>query len=158
MGKSGPTATCNLNLSWVGLALGWGVRRFHNNIYMFSSQRNLVPGISQDTQSSIVIFIAFTRYMFSNTTASVSSSNRDSSGMMRRYDETRQTGPMTSPSPTTPRLKRKVCHVLTSHVERTVRLHDQCLRGMEHLPLRYGYSCGLSIGYCYGLMVVGFVT
>ena len=23
------------NFSWVGMALGWGVRRLHNNIHMF---------------------------------------------------------------------------------------------------------------------------
>ena len=27
----------NLIFSWVGLALGWGVRRFHTNIHMFSN-------------------------------------------------------------------------------------------------------------------------
>ena len=37
MGKSGPNATFNLIFSWVGLALGWGVHRFHNNTYMFST-------------------------------------------------------------------------------------------------------------------------
>ena len=36
MGKSGPNATFDLILSWVGLALGWGFRRFHDHIYMFS--------------------------------------------------------------------------------------------------------------------------
>ena len=41
VGKSGPNTTFNLILSWVGLALGWGVRRFHNNIYMFSSPTEL---------------------------------------------------------------------------------------------------------------------
>ena len=37
VGKSGPHATFNLFFSWVGLALGWGVRRFRNNIYTFSN-------------------------------------------------------------------------------------------------------------------------
>ena len=27
--------------SWVGLALGWGVRRFHNNIYVFPDPTEL---------------------------------------------------------------------------------------------------------------------
>ena len=27
----------NLNFSWTGLALGWGVRRFHDDIKMFSN-------------------------------------------------------------------------------------------------------------------------
>ena len=35
VGKSGPNATFTPNFSWVGLALGWGVRRFHNNIDIF---------------------------------------------------------------------------------------------------------------------------
>ena len=36
--KSGPNATFDLIFHRVGLALGWGVRRFHNNIlYMFSN-------------------------------------------------------------------------------------------------------------------------
>ena len=35
VGKSGPIATFNLFFSWVGLALGWRVRRFHINICMF---------------------------------------------------------------------------------------------------------------------------
>ena len=35
LGKSGPNATFTLFFSWVGLALGWGVRRFHYHIYMF---------------------------------------------------------------------------------------------------------------------------
>ena len=33
VGKSGPSATFLPIFSWVWLALGWGVRRFHNNIY-----------------------------------------------------------------------------------------------------------------------------
>ena len=37
MGKNAPSATFNLFFSWVGLALGWGVRRFRNNIYTFSN-------------------------------------------------------------------------------------------------------------------------
>ena len=28
--------------SWVGVALGWGGRRFHNNIYMFSKSTRLM--------------------------------------------------------------------------------------------------------------------
>ena len=35
-GKSGPNANFNHFFLGLGLALGWGVRRFHNNIYMFS--------------------------------------------------------------------------------------------------------------------------
>ena len=35
-GEKAQNATFNLNFPWVGLALGWGVRRFHNNIQMFS--------------------------------------------------------------------------------------------------------------------------
>ena len=31
--KSGPNATFNPFFPWVGLALGWGVRRFHYNVY-----------------------------------------------------------------------------------------------------------------------------
>ena len=43
MGKSGPNATFNLFFSWVGLALGWGVRRFHNDIlYVFQPNIYLV--------------------------------------------------------------------------------------------------------------------
>ena len=39
----GPKATFKPNFSWVGSALGWGVRRFHNNIYMFyKTQQNVV--------------------------------------------------------------------------------------------------------------------
>ena len=37
VGKSGANATFN-HFSWAGLALGWGVRRFHNDIYMFSNK------------------------------------------------------------------------------------------------------------------------
>ena len=37
VGKSGPNATLNPFFLVVGLALGWGVRRFHYNIYMFSN-------------------------------------------------------------------------------------------------------------------------
>ena len=37
VGKSSSNATFNLIFSWVGLALGWGVRRFHNNTCMFSN-------------------------------------------------------------------------------------------------------------------------
>ena len=33
------------SFSWVGLALGWGVRRFHDNIYMFPNSTEF--GISQ---------------------------------------------------------------------------------------------------------------
>ena len=32
VGRSGQNATFNLSFSWVGLALGWGARRFHNNL------------------------------------------------------------------------------------------------------------------------------
>ena len=62
VGKSGPNATFN-PFPWVGLALGWGVRRFHNKnlgwpwvwefvgfmikIYMFSNPTEF--GISQNT-------------------------------------------------------------------------------------------------------------
>ena len=35
--SGGPNATFNLCFSWVGLAVGWGVRRFHNNVDMFSN-------------------------------------------------------------------------------------------------------------------------
>ena len=43
MGKSGPNATFNLHFSWFGLALGWGVRRFHSSIFTcFQPQQNLV--------------------------------------------------------------------------------------------------------------------
>ena len=45
VGKSGPIATFNLFFFWVGLALGLGVRRFHNNIYMFPNPTYF--GISQ---------------------------------------------------------------------------------------------------------------
>ena len=37
MGKSSPNATFNLFFAWVGLALGWGVRRFHNNMHIVSN-------------------------------------------------------------------------------------------------------------------------
>ena len=37
MGKSGPNATFNLFFLGVGVALGWGVCRFHNDVYMFSN-------------------------------------------------------------------------------------------------------------------------
>ena len=37
-GKSGPECPFfQAYISWVGLALGWGVRRFRNNIYIFSN-------------------------------------------------------------------------------------------------------------------------
>ena len=36
-GKRGPNATVYPKFSWVGLALGWGVRRFQNNVYIFSN-------------------------------------------------------------------------------------------------------------------------
>ena len=47
VGKSGgPNATFNLFFFWVGLAWGWGVRRFHNHIYfevyVFQPNRVLV--------------------------------------------------------------------------------------------------------------------
>ena len=42
MGKRGPNAAFNLLFSCVGLALGWGVRRFHNNSSMFSNPTELV--------------------------------------------------------------------------------------------------------------------
>ena len=37
MEKNGPIATFDLFFLRVGLALGWGVRRFHDNTYMFSN-------------------------------------------------------------------------------------------------------------------------
>ena len=40
VGKSGLNATFEPNFSWVGLALGWGVRRVHNNIlYVFQPNK-----------------------------------------------------------------------------------------------------------------------
>ena len=36
-GKKGHKCHFLTYFSWVGLALGWGVRRFHNNICMFSN-------------------------------------------------------------------------------------------------------------------------
>ena len=41
-GKSGPNATLNLFCLGVGLALGWGARRFHNNIICLPTQHNSV--------------------------------------------------------------------------------------------------------------------
>ena len=37
VGKNGPNTTFNLFFLGVGLALGWGVRRFQNDVYMFSN-------------------------------------------------------------------------------------------------------------------------
>ena len=47
-GKSGPKCHFfNLFFLGVGLALGWGVRRFHNNIYMFPNPTEIgIPGIA----------------------------------------------------------------------------------------------------------------
>ena len=42
MGKSGTNATFEPIFSWVGLAFGWGVRRFHNHIIRFPTRQNLV--------------------------------------------------------------------------------------------------------------------
>ena len=39
--KSGPNATFNHNFSWVGLALGGEVRRFHEITFFMKTQRNL---------------------------------------------------------------------------------------------------------------------
>ena len=42
VGKRGPNATFNLFfLGVIGLVLGWGVRRFHNNTYMFSQPNRI---------------------------------------------------------------------------------------------------------------------
>ena len=56
--KSGPNATFNLLriLPWVGLALGWGVRRFHNNVHMFH-----LRCIAHKKKSEDVIFRTNTR-------------------------------------------------------------------------------------------------
>ena len=35
--KVAPKCHFSPNFSWVGLALGWGVRRFHDNIHVFSN-------------------------------------------------------------------------------------------------------------------------
>ena len=35
-GEKWPKCRFEPNFSWAGLALGWGVRRFHNHIRMFS--------------------------------------------------------------------------------------------------------------------------
>ena len=43
VGKSGPIVTFYLIFLGVGLALGWGVRRLHNNVYLvdvFQPNRN----------------------------------------------------------------------------------------------------------------------
>ena len=45
VGKSGRNATFSLIFPWVGLTLGWGVRRFHNNIDTFPNPTEF--GISQ---------------------------------------------------------------------------------------------------------------
>ena len=45
--KSGPNATLNRFFSWVGLALGWGFRRFHHNIRIVSNPTEV--GKSQNT-------------------------------------------------------------------------------------------------------------
>ena len=37
VGKKWPKCRFYPNFSWVGFALGWRVRRFHDNIYMFSN-------------------------------------------------------------------------------------------------------------------------
>ena len=39
VGKSGPNATFLPDFSWVRLALGWGVRRFHTSFCMFSNPK-----------------------------------------------------------------------------------------------------------------------
>ena len=41
-GKTWPKCHFLRRISWVGLALGWGVRRFHDNIYLFSNPTLLV--------------------------------------------------------------------------------------------------------------------
>ena len=54
MGKSGPIATFNnLIFLWVGLALGWGVRRFHNNIYMFPNPTEFGKPHTPQQQASV---------------------------------------------------------------------------------------------------------
>ena len=49
VGKSGPNATFNLVFLGLGSALGWGVRRFHHNIYF----ELLVPGICFPIQHNL---------------------------------------------------------------------------------------------------------
>ena len=51
--KSAPNATINLFFLGLGLALGWGVRRFHVNSYMFSHPTEF--GISQTPQWLIAV-------------------------------------------------------------------------------------------------------
>ena len=71
MGKSGPNATFKTYFSWVGLALGWGIRRFHNNIYseyMFSNPTEF--GKSQTPYSAFSFRGVF--YESSTVTCSIS--------------------------------------------------------------------------------------
>ena len=42
--KKWPKCHFQPTFSWVGLALGWGIRRFHSNVYMFPNPTEL--GIS----------------------------------------------------------------------------------------------------------------
>ena len=41
MGKSGPNATFNLIFLGLGWPWGWGARRFHDNVYIFSNPTEL---------------------------------------------------------------------------------------------------------------------
>ena len=53
VGKSGPKCHFQPDFSWAGLALGWGVRRFHTSIYMFSNLTEL--GQQQNTVLSMAM-------------------------------------------------------------------------------------------------------
>ena len=55
--KSGPMATFHLLFSWVGLALGWGVRRFHNVFTCFPTQQNLVHRTHPTIYMLLVCFV-----------------------------------------------------------------------------------------------------
>ena len=61
MGKSGPNATFEPNLYWVGLALGWGVRRFHNSseasFYLLHQKKKKCAGVR------LILVLVCTRYV-----------------------------------------------------------------------------------------------
>ena len=58
VGKRGPNATFNLFLGGVGLALGWPVRQFHNNIFcLVNRKKHTRPSLGIDSTFDNVIFV-----------------------------------------------------------------------------------------------------
>ena len=57
VGKSGPNATFYLFFAWVGLVLGWRVRRFHNNVYMFPNPREFGKSLTPWCTGTAVVAV-----------------------------------------------------------------------------------------------------